>query len=483
MRGQILYDLDAEPDQLTIVQSVLLLTSYSQTPQDNKGTWHWMSVALSSALALGLHRNATDTIDSRRENRLRRRVWWCCYLRDRIIALAMSRAMRIRDDEFDTLRLTYEDFDTADIVIQGLQTDISPESFPVAGLDTLSTLAEMFMFMVDIGMHAGEVITLQYSLLPSETLEANNGHSIAASRTMLFPKAQPKTPVKVQAYDEKLQNLFRRRPKSCHYYSQRQSTSGSQHPTISVHRSFIHMTFHAVVSALHRPLVSLASPHSEYTPEQRLSLSRIFEAGVEISRACHDLRIHNLDYLLPPTIILIQIPAILSHIPRVRLHKACAAHSPLGAMLESLKVCETLQAAHPGVDVVMGFLTTVLKRAQIEMIRDDHGKILFLRSQSTESGMTCDVSPVTASKNGQLGNTALPAEASYHDTTCVDQYSTPPNLQMPPQAFDEVSSILYSAADFDSFMNLDDLQHLDTDWETMLEDLMTHRGPGVQLFT
>ena len=483
---QILYDLDAEPDQLTIVQAALLLTSWSRTPVDNKGTWHWMGIASSLAFSLGLHRKAADTTDNLRENRLRRRVWWSCCLRDRIIALAMSRAMRIRDDEFDTPRLTYEDFDTAEVVFQGLQMDPLSCSFPIAGLGNLSKLAEMFMFMVELSIHAGEVITWQYSMLPSEAFEAQNTPNMTNSRTMLFPRAQPDRPEKVLAYDKKLHDWFGRRPDSCRYYSRRQSASESQHPTISVHQSLIHMTFHAVVSALHRPLVSLESPHLRYTPEQKLSLSRIFEAGNEISQASHDLRIHNLDYLLPATVILIEIPAILSHIPRVRLHKAGAAYNPLEAMFESLKVCETLQPVHPGVDVVMGFLTTVLENAQIEIIRDCDGKILFLRTKYAESGPSPDVSMIPASKTPRppLESGTLSPDGPCHGATCLDRDLTAATLQVSPQAVDQGSPALFNDSDLDNFglfMSTDDLQHIETDWETVFEDVMVQQGLGMSL--
>ncbi|KIV93029.1 hypothetical protein PV10_04274 [Exophiala mesophila] len=483
-KTRILYDLDAEPDQLTIVQSALLLTSWSQTPVDNKGTWHWMGIASSLAFSLGLHRKAADTIDNLRENRLRRRVWWSCCLRDRIIALAMSRAMRIHDDEFDTPRLTYEDFDTVEVVFQSLQMNPLSGSLPIAGLGNLSTLAEMFMFMVDLSIHAGEVITWQYSMLPSEAFKAQNTQNITNSRTMLFPRAQPDRPEKVLAYDKKLHDWFRRRPDSCRYYSRRQSALESQHPTISVHRSFIHIIFHAVVSALHRPLVSLESPHLKYTPEQKLSLSRIFEAGSEISQASHDLRIHNLDYLLPPTVVLIEIPAVLSHIPRVRLHKAGAAYNPLEAMFESLKVCETLQAAHPGVDLVMGFLTTVLENAQIEIIRDRDGKILFLRTRYAESGPSLDLPSIPASKTPQLESGTLSTDGPCHGATCLDRDLTAATLQVSPQAVDEGSPALFNESELDDFglsMSTDDLQHIETDWETVFEDVMLQQGLGMSL--
>ncbi|KEF63546.1 uncharacterized protein A1O9_01524 [Exophiala aquamarina CBS 119918] len=509
-RARLLYDLDAESDQLTILQSVLLLTSWSETPGDSKGTWHWMGVAVSLAFGLGLHRKTLDTPDTRRINRLRRRIWWSCYLRDHMIALTMSRAMRIRDDEFNTIRLTREDFDTADMVMQSLQGAVPQESLTLPSPSALQMLAEMCIFMIELAGHAGAILTLQYSTLPPDDIGTEETSSLTNSRTMLFPKLQPDMLENVIVCEEEIQKWFRSRPESC-FHAPGTTLLARQDPSIVLHQTFIHMAFQAVVSALHRPLVILkVQPSDHRTQElQRLSQLRIFEAGIEISRACHDLRINGLEDMLPPTAILIQIPAIMSHIPRVRLHKEGRAHDPLRAILNSLKVCETLQEVHPGVDVVMNFLITVLKRAHIELIKDGHGKILYLYNRCVDNALVDQskskvgssarigidrgadiISSLTATGNDRDGWSRPSLEAPNGSAPAA--FDSDPTLSMAPllpqdcttAGVDEVSLALLDAINFDDFgllMDLDDSHYLDKDGLGTFDDVMAEQGTDMSL--
>src|SRR5689334_21310737 len=90
------------------------MANWNETPGDNKGAWHWMGVAISLAQTLGMHRKAESRAHSH-ESKLYKRIWWSCYFRDRMLAIAMGRLLRIRDDEFDTPPLTLEDFDIVDL--------------------------------------------------------------------------------------------------------------------------------------------------------------------------------------------------------------------------------------------------------------------------------------------------------------------------------------------------------------------------------
>lgn len=318
-------------------------------------------------------------------------------MRDRLIALNMSRAMRIRDDEFNIPMLTLEDFDITD-------TDRGTPGMSSVFLDTDTqiALAEMCIFMAQLCIPIGDIISLHFSTLPPEGQETSSqavlmsgGTAVLMNgRTMLFPKFEVNASERVKLYDADIQKLFSARPSCCIYNTPRWRDLGGNGPSMLIHRAYLHMSFFAAVSALHRPqMKSRSQQHSSQVTldaeSQRLSQKRFFEAGREISRACHDLWINNLEDLLPPGAVLIQIAAIMTHIPRVPFHsKEESQYDPLRAIFYSLQVCEALQAAHPGADLVMGFLKIVLKAASIDLIEDGDLKIIDLRYRKNDDPPT-----------------------------------------------------------------------------------------------
>jgi hypothetical protein len=72
-------------------------------------SWHWVGVAISLSQSLGLHRDAGCSRIPPSQRSLWRRIWWCCFYRDRCIALGMGRAYRINTQDCDVKDLTLED--------------------------------------------------------------------------------------------------------------------------------------------------------------------------------------------------------------------------------------------------------------------------------------------------------------------------------------------------------------------------------------
>ncbi|CAG9996221.1 unnamed protein product [Clonostachys byssicola] len=122
-RVRILYGINYESDRLALVQSLLLMTYWYDCPDDDQDTWYWMGIAVTKAHLIGLHRSPDQLNISPQEKRLRRRIWWCCIMRDRMLALTIRQPPRIRDNEYSVRVLSLDDF------------DISPPS---------STLAKLF---------------------------------------------------------------------------------------------------------------------------------------------------------------------------------------------------------------------------------------------------------------------------------------------------------------------------------------------------
>ena len=131
-----------------------------------KGGWHWIGVAHTLALSLGLHRNIDYARLSIREGRLRRRIWWSCYIRDRTFALASNRPWRIRDEEFDTPMLTLDDFDIDESEARYSQNDHC--SMCRADKEEEMRLAQLSIGLAELCIQVGDILSIHFSVLPEE---------------------------------------------------------------------------------------------------------------------------------------------------------------------------------------------------------------------------------------------------------------------------------------------------------------------------
>ena len=83
-----------------IAQASLLL-SFQCTPHDTQANTSWLSTAIQYAQADSAHLYYCLRGLTGRQRREKKRLWWCCVLRDRVVALGMRRHIQITPDHFD----------------------------------------------------------------------------------------------------------------------------------------------------------------------------------------------------------------------------------------------------------------------------------------------------------------------------------------------------------------------------------------------
>ena len=105
-RVRLLHDFDTCSDRLSLLQTLVLMSYVKMDTPDGKGHLHWLGLAVSLALSMGLHRKSTQRAISPEEQRLKRRLWWCIFLLDRTTALNTRQdANDIHSDEYDQRRV------------------------------------------------------------------------------------------------------------------------------------------------------------------------------------------------------------------------------------------------------------------------------------------------------------------------------------------------------------------------------------------
>lgn len=110
-RAKDIYDADYERRKLTVIQALFLISFWRAGALLEKDARHWLGAAITLAQTKALHR-AAGTEHTRLE-RVRRRLWWSLYVRERQCAAALGLPNRIRDEDCDCGPLLESDFEYA----------------------------------------------------------------------------------------------------------------------------------------------------------------------------------------------------------------------------------------------------------------------------------------------------------------------------------------------------------------------------------
>jgi hypothetical protein len=92
-RAKDIYDADHEQRKLTVIQSLFLLSFWRAGALLEKDARHWLGAAISLAQTKALHRSSNG---KGKLEKLRKRVWWSIYVRERQCAAALGLPHRIR---------------------------------------------------------------------------------------------------------------------------------------------------------------------------------------------------------------------------------------------------------------------------------------------------------------------------------------------------------------------------------------------------
>lgn len=298
---QLLYDFDCETDGVVIAQVLLLMTFWYEESDNHKNTWHWMDAAISQAFSQELHVDPMLSGSvSLSAQRLRRRVWWSCFMRDRLISLGMKRRSRIRDDDFNVAMLEPADFRSE--YLDGrkpARTDFVCSYFHDENRRT--TLARVCIAQVSLCRCLKPSMASQLTIRPGDIsmlsamdgmLPANGQFLAACHRDLL------------EWYDE-LYHGDKYQPISA------SDIHADGSANLELNRAVLHMIYYTGVLALH-----LSRVYDPGLPVSDIELSKVFvqHSAKCISEMTRNIEEHGLNRFLPTSAVGTTIAAIMVHL-------------------------------------------------------------------------------------------------------------------------------------------------------------------------
>ncbi|KAJ5065618.1 fungal-specific transcription factor domain-containing protein [Bipolaris maydis] len=289
-RVRILYGLDCEPDPLTLVQALLLMTYWYDSPDDEKDTWYWMGITLSLTQVLGLHRDPETSNLSPQEKRSQQRIWWSCYIRDRALALSIRRPARIREAEYLVSMLKLHDFD---------MVQHSPELvgfFKACGFTTVEedrseAICQICIELAKLCACIGEILHTRYSVISREPINYESCKNIA-----VLPRDPNQQMLDLTRCDSMLEE-WNMNQKATSYVAGNDWDNWVK-KLIWLHQALLRMTYLSAIGALHRlrALTSLSSPSVsspglvDMIAAKKASMRKVREAAVSMTNLAFDLQ-------------------------------------------------------------------------------------------------------------------------------------------------------------------------------------------------
>jgi len=344
---------------------LLLMTYWYETPDDQKDTWHWMGVSLSLAHTIGLHRNPEQSNMDLKKQRLWKRIWWSCFMRDRLIALGMRRPTRIKNEDCDVPMLVLDDFDTEPLPAELIR--MLGGCPAVRDSAKRLKLAKMCIAKAKLCLCISHVLAAQYSVL-SHTFGGTTETTM-----MLVPKKSAAESLEVMDCDRELDTWYQTLGEDLRYRMPGSKERANEHDgeVLTVHRALLNMIFLTTSSALHRPQVLPAMPSAAVAASlQEVSRKRVREAATEITEVAQDL--HDLDLVrfLPTTGVTVLLPAVIIHLLDIKSSDATVRNASLRRFYQCMQVLQRLREIYASADFAFSFLEAAIRKANIEMPPD-----------------------------------------------------------------------------------------------------------------
>ncbi|EED21803.1 C6 transcription factor, putative [Talaromyces stipitatus ATCC 10500] len=306
---RLLYVFDYEDDRIAIIQSILLMTYYYEKEETfQKDIWHWIGVCYTQAQSIGLHRDPSKSSINEHTKRLRIRLWWCLYSRDRQIALALRRPTQINEGICNVPLITLTDFDIrpyGDAVDQ-----ILPECRHMSDTYLQRRLAIMFIETVKLCQCLGRALFAQYT--PS------NFVSDVTQETTITLVPRQASDAELQRCGQKLDAWLGNLPEeaTCVTPRERKDLKPGD-DVLFLHASMLQMIYHATCTVLYRPRASSSNITTTLTTS-KTSISAaqkiIRDAALHIADTVQHLRTLGLTPYLPTYGLTVMIPAAVAHL-------------------------------------------------------------------------------------------------------------------------------------------------------------------------
>lgn len=355
----MLYDFDCEPNRFVVVQGLILMTYWHDTPDGQKDMWYWQGLAVNTAYTIDLQRDpAAMGIDPERA-KLWKRVWWSCFMRDRFIGLCMRKPAKIWEEDSDMPMLEESDFEV--MPLSEGNSSVSASCTLIRDTDTQRVLARQCISTVKLCVIVGRILKTMYTVdLRNASLPDNTEES-----TMFVRPNQRNAPSEeaLDGFQAELDAWLADLPPDCQPKPLTEDDTIPPHNIVAIHRSVLTLGLHAATLALQRP--SMMSKKRD-PARQQASLARIRNAAEQTALIAGDVYKLQLDMFMPAVTAILLLPSAAVHLEQLGSLDFAKRAEAARAFVNCMLVTQTLRQAFYGADFIMMQLGGALERMHVD---------------------------------------------------------------------------------------------------------------------
>ncbi|KAH6972128.1 fungal-specific transcription factor domain-containing protein [Ilyonectria sp. MPI-CAGE-AT-0026] len=367
-RVRLLYDLECEPNRISRLQALLLMTYWYERPEDEKETWYWTGITQSLANVMGMHRNPDHMDISQAMKRLRKRIWWSCFVRDRLLALGIRRPARIRSEDFDVPMLTLDDCEMAPF-----EDDILRYFGPLPVADDAAikrSISLCFVELAQLCVHIGDTLFTQYSILGSST-----GWTEDTITMMVRPKRSTDQMQDMEKCDSELSGWLQNLSPACRYQLSPHQVEEQQHQQpesktiLRFHQALLYIIYLATMTILHRPhaLQVSANTSADILVNSRLSTEKVTEAAAEMTEVVYNLQQDNQLRFASTSAVPALLSASLIHLVDARSTKRDVRNVSIGRFYQCWQALQYLQDMYACAEHAVWLLEAVIQKTKVQI--------------------------------------------------------------------------------------------------------------------
>jgi Fungal specific transcription factor domain len=346
---------------------------YEKDESLQKDIWHWIGVCNTQAQSIGLHRDPTKSNMTSDAKRLRIRLWWCLYSRDRLIALALHRPTQINEGICNVPPLALTDLDTKPFH-GAVNNDILLGCSYMGDAYLQRRLAVMFIEKVKLCQCLGRVLFAHYSPF--------NGVSGTTRETTITLIPRQSSDAELQRCSQKLDAWLSRLPDEATFTAapreKKELSDGDD--VLYLHSSMLQMVYHATCSALYRPRASSSAPTPETTPETSITMAkkRMRDAASATTETAYRLRHLGLTPYLPSYALTVMTPAAIVHMTNLHSTNPAVRDKSTWNFRLCIEVISDMRDIYPAADYESAYLEIAIQQLQQRtsnmpaVVHDDH---------------------------------------------------------------------------------------------------------------
>lgn len=418
--------------------------TYWSDPENSpqRDIWDWIGVCNTQAQSIGLNKDPASGEMDVHTRRLRSRLWWCLFSRDRLIAMGMRRPLQVNEGTSSVPMLRLDDFDFE---------PFSPSvvaNFHCRQLEDVShqkRLAIMFIEKMKLCQCIGRVLFAQYT--PSQRQFG------ATNRTTVTIVPRQASESEFARCGQKLDSWLSALPKDAQFIPKTRTNFREGEDVLLLHGAMLRMLYHATSSALHRPWATASKDQSKTRNEWRnTARTKMHDAAGGITHIIQGLNQLNLTRFLPQSGVTVILPAAVAHLSNTMSDNAAVRESSVFNFHRCIQVLHCLKDIYPAADQEYANIEAAIKMQSgasstfFEVMQynlDSPATSLTTRKSSTSQSL-----PTPQLYSSLLGRPASDNEASRPRAASAQE--TTDQMKQSPQPAQEPAPPVFPN-DFDQF--------------------------------